>query len=596
MREKRNAQTSLFDPQAVDHPVADDLERASAWLDAHPELLDEVAADLGAASGSGRGRRGLSCETALRCAVLKHLRQESYRGLEFALRDSLSARRFARVGGGRLPGKSALQATVGAIRAETWERIDRILLEAARAAGVESGDRVRIDSTAVETHILEPSDSRLLYDGVRVLTRLLAAAREELGGEAVRFHDHRRAAKRRHLEIGSQRGAEKRARTYRRLLRLLARTVGYIEAALPAVSAAGTLWARGWAEAAAEHGDLLERVVDQTRRRVFEGETVPAEEKVLSLFEPHTDIIRKGGRKTHYGHKVNFATGRSGLVLDAVVEDGNPADSARCLPMLERHVEHYGAAPSRAAFDGGYAREPRRGEGPRHRTCRVPQEARHRGGGHDPVVVDLRAAEALPRRHRGGHLPSEAVLRPRPLPLARPAALQGLRAVGGVRAQPDAPGPAAAEADLTGPPLPIPTSRAPGPAICRRRARGAAHPARDASKTGAKAPEPGRNAPPGPLDRCSRPGPAFAPSRKRGFNGQELANGDFRIRFDTIPSSGRFPLVRNRRFSIVIRPGESDGVRPTLPWIALMLVFRLARNLLVAASAGRSRGVSYRGT
>ena len=88
---------------------------------------------------------------------------------------------------------------------------------------------------------------------------------------------------------------------------------------------------------------------------MFEGETVPAAEKVVSLFEPHTDIIRKGGRKTHYGHKVNFATGRSGLVLDAVVEDGNPADSARCLPMLQRHVEHYAAVPSRAAFDGGCA-------------------------------------------------------------------------------------------------------------------------------------------------------------------------------------------------------------------------------------------------
>ena len=121
------------------------------------------------------------------------------------------------------------------------------------------------------------------------------------------------------------------------------------------MSAAGTPWALAWEAAATEYGDLLARVVDQTSRRVFQGETVPAAEKVVSLFEPHTDIIRKGGRDTYYGHKVNFATGRSGLVLDAVVEDGNPADSARCLPMLERHVEHYGAAPSRAAFDGGYA-------------------------------------------------------------------------------------------------------------------------------------------------------------------------------------------------------------------------------------------------
>ena len=88
---------------------------------------------------------------------------------------------------------------------------------------------------------------------------------------------------------------------------------------------------------------------------MFDGETVPASEKVVSLFEPHTDIICKGGRQTHYGHKINLSTGRSALVLDVVVESGNPADSERCLPMLRRHVETYGEPPQRVAFDGGYA-------------------------------------------------------------------------------------------------------------------------------------------------------------------------------------------------------------------------------------------------
>ena len=121
------------------------------------------------------------------------------------------------------------------------------------------------------------------------------------------------------------------------------------------MAAAEAPWSRGWVETATAYLDLLGRVTEQTERRVFGGETVPAGEKVVSLFEPHTDIIVKGGRGTHYGHKINLATGRSGLVLDVVVEDGNPADSARCLPMLGRHIEHYGVAPSRAAFDGGYA-------------------------------------------------------------------------------------------------------------------------------------------------------------------------------------------------------------------------------------------------
>ena len=359
MRAKRTAQISLFDPQALDHPVADELEWASAWLDAHPELLDRVAADLDGGAGSSLGRHGLTGETVLRCAVLMHLRGESYRGLAFALVDSLSAQRFARLDPARRsPGKSVLQAAVGAVGAASWEAINRTLLEMARASGVETGDRVRIDSTVTETHILEPSDSRLLFDGVRVLTRLLGQARDELGAAAVDFHDHCRAAKRRALEAGSQRGAERRAKTYRKLLKLIGRTVGYVVAALPAVAAVAAAeapWSRGWVETATAYLDLLGRVTEQTERRVFGGETVPAGEKVVSLFEPHTDIIVKGGRGTHYGHKINLATGRSGLVLDVVVEDGNPADSARCLPMLGRHIEHYGVAPSRAAFDGGYA-------------------------------------------------------------------------------------------------------------------------------------------------------------------------------------------------------------------------------------------------
>ena len=197
MRQKRTAQQSLFDPEPVHHPVADALEAISAWLDAHPELLDAIAADLGAAA---RGRAGLSCETVLRCAVLKHLRQETWRGLEFTLRDSASARRFVRADPVRLPKKSALQATVGAVRPDTWEQVNRCLLRAARDSGVETGARMRVDSTVTETHILAPADSRLLYDGVRVLTRLLEEARRQLGADAIAFHDHRRAAKRRHLE------------------------------------------------------------------------------------------------------------------------------------------------------------------------------------------------------------------------------------------------------------------------------------------------------------------------------------------------------------------------------------------------------------
>ncbi len=82
---------------------------------------------------------------------------------------------------------------------------------------------------------------------------------------------------------------------------------------------------------------------------------MPAREKLFSLFEEHTDIVVKGAREIQYGHKLNLSGGQSGLILDAVIEEGNPADAERFLPMLDRHIERYGRAPRQAAADGGYA-------------------------------------------------------------------------------------------------------------------------------------------------------------------------------------------------------------------------------------------------
>ena len=295
MRQKRTTQTSLLEPNPVDHPFAEDMERMSAFLDEHPEFADWVAEDLSRKGVSDVGRQGLTHESALRCGVLKQLRGESYRELAFALRDSATAQRFARLDGRLAPGKSALQATVGSVSAATWERTNATLLETARSEGVEDGSQVRVDSTVTETDILPPTDSGLLRDAVRVLTRLLESARGRLGPEAVRFHDHRRAAKRRTLEIHSRRGAERRVRSYRALLRLTARTVGYAEAARASAAPVRAKWAAKWRAEMDAALALTAMVVDQTRRRVLDGEAVPASEKIVSLFEPHTDIVARAG-------------------------------------------------------------------------------------------------------------------------------------------------------------------------------------------------------------------------------------------------------------------------------------------------------------
>ena len=354
MRRKRASQRSLFDTGYPDHEMGRTLERVSLILDGHPEFLDWIAAELNRGRRkSRRGRAGLACEVVLRCGILKQLWQSDYRDLEFALLDSASARHFARVDPLRPPRKSALQKSIGAVRAEVWERINRALLDTARGGRVETGRKARIDATVTETHIPRPADNQLLRDGVRVLTRLMRGARKELGDGAFRLHDHNRAAKRRCLTVSNVRG-EDRVEAYRKLLAVVKKTLRYVPGALAAAEECGDPWAAAWREEVEHYRDLVERVIDQTERRVLGGETVPSGEKVVSLFEPYTDIIAKRGR-VQYGHKLNLSTGASGMVLDAVVERGNPADSSRLIPMIERHAELYGEAPAQVACDGGYA-------------------------------------------------------------------------------------------------------------------------------------------------------------------------------------------------------------------------------------------------
>ena len=292
MRTKRTEQPSVFQAPQIDHTVGADLELASLLLDQHPELLDMIGRCVG--GSATRGRVGLTCETILRCAVIARLMNFSYRELEFALHDSKSTQRFARVDPLRVPKKSALQSAISMIDARTWEQLDRVLVREAKERGVEAGTQVRIDSTVTATDILAPSDSRLLYDGVRVLTRLLRQAQGVLA--ELQFSDHCRAAKRHDRQIGSARGEPKRRRGYRRLLKLVALTLGYAAAARDRVSAVPDPWAESWCAEVDAYVALIERVVDQTKRRVFDGEKVPGAEKVVSLFEPHTDIIVKGGR------------------------------------------------------------------------------------------------------------------------------------------------------------------------------------------------------------------------------------------------------------------------------------------------------------
>jgi len=201
----------------------------------------------------------------------------------------------------------------------------------------------------------DPSDSSLLWDAVRVMARLLKEADTLVGGSLV-WRDHQRAAKKRARAIKFTRGRPNRVQHYRELIKITRTTLAYL------AQAARQLWQGPdpmavalWQGQFQHYRPLIERIIWQTERRVLCGEAVSAGEKIVSLFEPHADIIVKGSRDVEYGHKLNLTTGRSGLILDLVIEAGNPADSERFLPMLERHIAFYGQAPHQAAADGGYA-------------------------------------------------------------------------------------------------------------------------------------------------------------------------------------------------------------------------------------------------
>ena len=250
-----------------------------------------------------------------------------------------------------------LQRCISAITDVTWERINQRLLRRAQSAKVENGRMLRIDSTVTATPIHEPSDSSLLWDSVRTLVRLLRqAGKLARGTPVIEYRNHQRVAKKRMRAIVYTRGQDKKARLYRDLIEVTKKSLGYAEAAsLRLEVLSDPLACEAWQAQWQHYRSLILQVIDQTERRVFGKEKVPASDKIISVFEEHSDIIVKGARDVQYGHKINLSTGRSGLVLDVVIEVGNPADAERFLPMLDRHIKLYGKPPRQMAADGGYA-------------------------------------------------------------------------------------------------------------------------------------------------------------------------------------------------------------------------------------------------
>ena len=361
MRKSYEKQRSFMEPAPV-HPKAKEFEIIDQILDANPNIYNLALQDLTKGTKRRKGAKGMSAEQVVRAALIKRIEQCSYKDLSFHIADSRTYGNFCKIGFAYKPfKKSALQKNIKALSAETWEEINRIVLAYAENNQIEDGRKVRIDCTVVESNIHAPYDSDLLWDSVRVLNRLLSRARENLSGINFPYSDRTRRAKRRALNVTYAKNAKTRNAAYKDLIKVTKEVISYSKFAIPeikiypAVDVQQISIAIDLVKKLEHYLPLTLKVVDQTERRIKHDEKVPAGEKIVSIFEDHTDIIIKDRRDTHYGHKICLTGGPSNLILDCLILAGNPADSTLTDEMLDRVNEIYGRYPKKAALDGGFA-------------------------------------------------------------------------------------------------------------------------------------------------------------------------------------------------------------------------------------------------
>ncbi len=358
MRENHQKQMPLLEPTSG-HSQEKELEAISNIIDSTPTICERVLQELNRGKIFKRrtGARGMSADQVLRAAIVMNLFGFTYKELAFHISDSRALRTFCRVGfAGKGFKKSALNANIKSLSPDTWYAILKDIVGYAKDEKIESGRKVRIDCTVVESNIHKPFDSHQLWDCVRVLTALLICACGVFGAK-IHFSDHRRRAKKRMIGILYGKSKKDRKTKYMDLLKVTRMALGYAAAALPVLEQMQTADIRilSLIQAIEHYMALTKRVIDQTERRVINGESVAAQDKVVSIFEEHTDIIIKDNRDTHYGHKICLTGGASNLILDCVILEGNPADSTLVEQMLDRQNDIYGRYPLKISLDGGFA-------------------------------------------------------------------------------------------------------------------------------------------------------------------------------------------------------------------------------------------------
>jgi len=361
MRKNHRIQRALTEPW-LDLPYAKELEAIDDLLASQPTIGELAAQDL-IGENSKSGRPGMTGEEVIRALVLKQVNQWSYTDLWFQFHDSQTSRAFMGYGiGDKIPSRSTLAANIKKLSAETLVSIGRIVLDVAKKDGIEKGRKVRVDTTQVESNIHHPFESDQLWDVVRVLIRLMKQAKGLTADSlTITFADRTRRAKRRYRGAWNAKTKVKRKEQYRDLLKVTIEVMGAAQRVARQLERWDPQDSGVSVKASRIRGEinrimpLAEILCDTTVRRIINDEPVASTQKVLSIFEDHTDVIRKDRRETHYGHKICLTGGASSLILDCVVLEGNPADSTLALDSVKRQEEVYGRLPRQVTFDGGFA-------------------------------------------------------------------------------------------------------------------------------------------------------------------------------------------------------------------------------------------------
>ena len=378
MRKKQNNQPE-FDYQSSNLKITNQYYRRyeviSEVLDDNPKIISRIHRDLKKTAKKtdqkGQGRKCVyTSETILRIVICQSIEGESLRGIIIRIDDSNFLRRFVRIYNGPMLDYSTFCNLRNVIQPETWKRINELLTRSAVDAGKIEGDRLRLDTTAFEANIHYPTDSGLLNDVYRVIGRMICTVRE-IDPEAA--SDKRlmtKTVKQLHTKIARLLGKKKKASEkakdlYIQLIVHIGRLLAWVPSVCERLRAGLNADMYGMFESYVvesvidqiEHYRLLGlRVVDQAQRRVIEGETVPNDEKIFSIFEPHTELLIRGkaGKPIEFGHMISLQQVESKFITDYEVFKKRPIDYALVDPALESHRKTFGRNPQELSGDKGY--------------------------------------------------------------------------------------------------------------------------------------------------------------------------------------------------------------------------------------------------